>query len=138
MHFKILLCIHYHVIFLNSRSLRVKSSAYFGRGTGPILMDDVNCIGNERSLAFCPFQRFGQENCDHREDAGVVCQWKCYCIYKLFSTDLICSYFPSAAMMLSIKTLICSSLTNLKIIQYMRRSTGKISHNITITKSWKG
>lgn len=34
----------------------------------------VHCSGDERSLALCPFQGFVQENCDHREDAGVVCQ----------------------------------------------------------------
>lgn len=64
------------MIYLNSRSVRAKSSAYFGRGTGPIhtVYGFVHCSGDERSLALCPFQGFVQEKCDHREDAGVVCQ----------------------------------------------------------------
>lgn len=41
-------------------------------GTGPILMDELNCTGNERSLWECPAIRTAND-CGHKEDAGIVC-----------------------------------------------------------------
>ena len=48
--------------------------AAFGQGTGPIWLDDVNCVGNETLLAQCRHRGWGIENCGHSEDAGAVCQ----------------------------------------------------------------
>ena len=48
------------------------SSAYFGQGSGPIQLDDVNCIGTENSLLNCT--HLTTHNCGHYEDAGVACQ----------------------------------------------------------------
>lgn len=45
----------------------------FGSGTGPILLDDVKCLGNETGLGACDHKPFGTNNCDHSEDAGVLC-----------------------------------------------------------------
>ena len=50
-----------------------KSSAFFGQGHGDIWLDDVNCSGNETSLVHCVHPSFGENNCGHGEDAGVVC-----------------------------------------------------------------
>ena len=36
-------------------------------------MDDINCTGSERSLTECSHNGWGIENCDHDEDAGVLC-----------------------------------------------------------------
>jgi deleted-in-malignant-brain-tumors protein 1 len=47
--------------------------AEFGEGTGPILLDNFNCAGNESSLFSCSHQGVGINNCDHDEDAGVRC-----------------------------------------------------------------
>lgn len=55
------------------RALAAKKEAYFGRGTGKILMDYVGCTGNEKSLTDCRHSRWGGGNCDHSEDAGVTC-----------------------------------------------------------------
>ncbi|XP_069044789.1 deleted in malignant brain tumors 1 protein-like isoform X18 [Lepisosteus oculatus] len=48
-------------------------SARFGEGSGPILLDDVYCRGNESTLLNCTSRRLGNHNCDHSEDAGVDC-----------------------------------------------------------------
>ncbi|KAM9847935.1 neurotrypsin [Aulostomus maculatus] len=47
--------------------------AHFGRGSGPIFLDEVQCTGNELSLEECPHMTWEQHTCDHTEDAGVSC-----------------------------------------------------------------
>ena len=49
----------------------VRNTAAFGQGLGSILMDDVECRGDEPSLISC--QYVSHHNCRHQEDAGVVC-----------------------------------------------------------------
>ena len=49
------------------------SRAYFGGGTGPILMDGVGCRGSESRLLDCPHDTVTTED-SHAEDAGVSCQ----------------------------------------------------------------
>ena len=54
----------------------VYSNAFFGQGTGPILLDDLNCTGMESRLTDCPTDGVGNsDNCrGHVDDAGVQCQ----------------------------------------------------------------
>lgn len=40
-------------------------------GTGPIHLDDLACTGNEGNIFECTHPK--DHNCDHSEDAGVVC-----------------------------------------------------------------
>ena len=47
--------------------------AYFGEGSGTIWLDDLLCSGNESSLLQCPHNGIRINNCQHSEDAGVVC-----------------------------------------------------------------
>ena len=48
-------------------------SAAFGEGQGNIVLDDVECQGDEDNLSECFHQGFLLENCGHSEDAGVRC-----------------------------------------------------------------
>ncbi|XP_072174259.1 scavenger receptor cysteine-rich domain-containing protein DMBT1-like [Diadema setosum] len=56
---------------------RAVSRAYFGEGQGPIVLDDVQCLGNEQNLTECRHNGYGVHNCRHSEDAGVVCSNLC-------------------------------------------------------------
>ena len=47
--------------------------AAFGRGIGPIWMDDVHCNGDELSIFDCPSDRFSYHG-SHSYDVGVSCE----------------------------------------------------------------
>ncbi|XP_054463577.1 deleted in malignant brain tumors 1 protein isoform X2 [Anoplopoma fimbria] len=54
-------------------ALTAPQSAHFGEGSGQIWLDNVNCLGTERSLTECGHRGFGTHNCGPSEDAGVIC-----------------------------------------------------------------
>lgn len=38
-----------------------------------IHMDNLNCLGTEAKLANCLFSNWGEHDCTHAEDVGVIC-----------------------------------------------------------------
>ncbi|XP_034091375.1 lysyl oxidase homolog 3B isoform X2 [Gymnodraco acuticeps] len=49
------------------------TGARMGQGIGPIYMNEVKCVGQERSIWNCPFKNITSEDCQHVEDAAVRC-----------------------------------------------------------------
>ena len=60
------------VIFICFSVANSFNNAHFGPGTGPIVLDDLRCTGNETNLHECPFDP-STTDCNHARDAGVRC-----------------------------------------------------------------
>ena len=43
------------------------------QGTGPIILYNMQCTGEERRLLECPGSALDVNSCSHAEDAGVTC-----------------------------------------------------------------
>ena len=48
-------------------------AASSSQGTSAIIIDDIMCTGMESILALCPRAAPDDINCNHAEDASVVC-----------------------------------------------------------------
>ena len=53
------------------------TSAVFGPGMGPVLLENVICTGNEDRLFDCTNSGLGVSSCSHSRDAGVRCSTQC-------------------------------------------------------------
>lgn len=65
-----------HIYLLVDAIALIKAA--YGQGKGPILLDNVRCMGNEASLFDCSQLELRNHDCHHREDAGVLCSGKIY------------------------------------------------------------
>ena len=54
----------------------IKNGAFGNGESRPIILDDVRCSGNEESILNCSYDSVS--NCDHSEDAGVICGAVCH------------------------------------------------------------
>ena len=64
---------YYESNFVSTGAI-ARSRAYFGQGTGAIVLDQVACTGTELRLVNCSSNPIGVHDCSHFEDAGVTCQ----------------------------------------------------------------
>ena len=87
-------------------------------GTGPILMENVKCRNSQTNLLACSHNGFGNHNCGHVEDVGVICWSHSHCkllyIYMYIShgAKYISMYLYSSRYIHSKIQRIC--LTNVK------------------------
>ena len=61
--------------------------ARYGQGTGPIWLDNVQCLGNESDVFLCAHNGISYHNCKHDEDASAECSGT-YAQYHKFLTSL--------------------------------------------------
>ena len=55
---------------------QVSESGQFGPGEGRIWLDNVSCDGSEDHLTECGHGGWGNNDCEHTQDAGVICAGK--------------------------------------------------------------
>ena len=65
----------YLLVLYNFTDTYAYSNAYYGQGTGPILLDSFHCTGVESSLLDCRYNH-NSRSCSHSDDAGVRCPCK--------------------------------------------------------------
>ena len=63
-------CVISSIIIIITETVALQR-AFFGSGSGSILMDDVECTGSELTLTQCTY--LSSHNCGHYEDASVQC-----------------------------------------------------------------
>ena len=63
-------CMEYRAIMITGAE--AYSQAQFGQGSGPIVLDDLDCNGDEVSILNCDFDQ-DTSDCTHFEDAGIRC-----------------------------------------------------------------
>ena len=54
-------------------ALTAPKFAHYGQGTGPILLNNVECLGFESDLFTCAHDKVAIQYCFHFEDASVEC-----------------------------------------------------------------
>ena len=54
---------------------KTRKNAYYGWGSGPILLDIIRCTGDESYIWECSHRGWNQNSCYHSDDVGVDCHW---------------------------------------------------------------
>lgn len=67
------------------------STAAFGKGTGPIWLQHVQCSGHEASLMRCATVLNSDPPCTHEKDAGVNCSGEkpCWLFFTVTVDDIV-------------------------------------------------
>ena len=62
---------NYSYYYYSSTDSIAVGNAYFGPGSGVVVISDLACVGSELRLLQCAHT--SSQNCDHHRDAGVQC-----------------------------------------------------------------
>ena len=62
-------------VILMHTGARAYTNAYFGQGTGPLLLDRLRCTGREQALLNCSHSGVEVTSyyCGHDDDVGIRC-----------------------------------------------------------------
>ena len=55
------------------KATAAQHGGFYGQGSGQIWLDNVNCVGTERTIINCSHNGWGIDDCFHGEDASVNC-----------------------------------------------------------------
>lgn len=80
------------------------TGAEFGRGSGPIWLDNVQCTGREHNLDQCRHNGWNKHDCDHWEDASVHCFKTVQANRTDFTTTTITTPYSSSTTTTSFST----------------------------------
>ena len=83
-------CTHvFNYAFLYFIAGRAFTNAFFGAGTGPIYLDEVQCRSSSSQLLECSSRPIGSHDCLHTADAGVGCEGMYYIqVYTFFLFEI--------------------------------------------------
>ena len=76
----------YLPLYNNSAGAMSRNEAFYGTGTGPIVLSNVNCNGTEMSLLACPATM--SHNCVPNEAAGVRCPYGTVYSYSHYTIEI--------------------------------------------------
>ena len=57
-------------------TIALKTNAFFGRGTGPVWLEPSCHVGTNSTVVDCIHAGWGETDCDHSQDVGVICSGK--------------------------------------------------------------
>ena len=87
------------ILLTAGRPFGLRSNLIFGRGSGFIALDEVNCTGTESDILSCRASERGNHDCSPDEDAGVLCPCKKLIIVSLIIIGHIVGNFRGWAIL---------------------------------------
>lgn len=53
--------------------IAVSAASSFGPGDGMIWLENMDCSSEHLNISDCQHSGWGNTNCDHSQDAGIIC-----------------------------------------------------------------